>query len=126
MLFRSADINGDGYRDRIQRWIGNRGESGFINVYFYNNTDKVYSSTISVSLPLPYYNYEVFHPQFFYADINNDGQEEIIFTNDNRLYVYTYSYGMLYPCFTDGRASFNTKPLIFDYYKEKIVKNHLA
>lgn len=117
-----ADINGDGYSDRIERWVGNSNESGFLKVYFYSKTNKTYSSTVSVSLTLPYYDYEKFHPQVFYADINRDGKEEIILTDNNRLFAYNYTSGSLLTCFTDGRSNFDTRQHIEDYFKDKMVK----
>lgn len=117
-----VDINGDGYNDRVERWIGNSSTQGFINVYFYNNTNKTYSTTISTSQAIAYTDYEKHKQQFLFVDINKDGQEEIIYTNNNNLHVLTYISGNLLPFFADGRGVFNTEPIIYDADKDKIVK----
>lgn len=117
-----VDINGDGYNDRVERWIGNSSTSGFINVYFYNNTTKSYSTTISTSQVITYTDYEKYKQQFLFADINNDGKEEIIYTNNNNLHVLTYKNGNLLPIFTDGRGVFDTKTLITEADANRMVK----
>ncbi len=117
-----VDINGDGYNDRVERWIGNSTTSGFINVYFYNNTTKTYSSTISTTHVITYADFEKYQPQFLFIDINNDGKEEIIYTNNNNLHVLSYMHGSLLPFFNDGRGIINTSSIIYDADKEKMVK----
>ena len=116
-----VDINGDGYNDRVERWTGNSTTSGFINVYFYNNSTKTYSTTISTSQVLTYANYEKYHPQFLFVDINNDGKEEIVYTNNNSLQILSYQNGKLLPFFSDGRGVFDTKSFI-DIDDDDIVK----
>lgn len=121
-----VDINGDGYNDRVERWIGqkvgNNTTNGFINVYFYNNTTKSYSTTISTSQVITYADYEKFKQQFLFVDINNDGKEEIIYTSNNNLHVFTYMNGQLLPFFADGSGVYDTRTLIGDYDKNKMVK----
>lgn len=117
-----ADINGDGYKDRVERWIGNSSSPGFIKVYFFNNVTKSYSSSVSTSQVITYYDYEKFKQQYLFVDINNDGKEDIIYTNNNNLNVLTYKNGNLLPLFSDGRGVYNTEQLIYDYNKDKLVK----
>ncbi|MDD4991454.1 MAG: FG-GAP-like repeat-containing protein [Paludibacter sp.] len=123
-----ADIDGDGYPDRIEMWVGAPNQYGYVTVYFYNPLNKTYGN--AKTLNFIYHDYDKFHQQFLFADINNDGKAEIIYTNNNYLYAYKYTdvgnsrAGSFSTCFTErlyGDGIF-TSNYIFDYYDKKIVK----
>jgi RHS repeat-associated protein len=115
-----ADIDGDGHLDRIERWIGN---PGHIKIYFYDSVNKTFSNAQTATLSIPFGDYDTYHQQVIYADINNDGKAEIIYTDQNKLYAYKYlAFGQdggysFSQCFTAGTSNY-----IFDYYDKKVVK----
>jgi RHS repeat-associated protein len=129
-----ADIDGDGYPDRIERWIGSNSEDGHIKIFFYDNVNKTFGNAQTATLTIPFGDYNTYHQQFIYADINNDGKAEIIYTDKNKLYVKKYVYTgnnrsnySFLPCFTEtvgrvGDEGVITSDYIFGYYDSKVVK----
>jgi len=119
-----ADINGDGYADRIERWIGGN-HDGHIIVYFYDGVNKTFGNAQTASIPdIDFYDYDTVHQQFIFTDINNDGKAEIIYTNNGALFAYAYNNTTktFATCLTSGENGCNTDPAISQYYHEKIVK----
>jgi len=85
-----ADLNGDGYADRIQFWTGNDGENGSISAYIFDPVSKSYQLKDTVrnngTNPLAY------KQKITTGDLNNDGKSEIIFAGfAGELKVYGYS-----------------------------------
>ena len=119
-----ADINGDGYPDRIERWIGNGSQAGHIKVYFYDSVNKTFANAKTAILNVPYRDYNTYHQQFIYADINNDGKAEIIYTNFGALYAYSYNSttNTFFTCFRDNIDGHNTDPIISGSSATKMVK----
>ena len=87
-----ADINGDGYNDRIEMWVGGENENGAIWVYLFDKATNNYLTT-SISINFNYSDYKKYKPKFIFSDVNHDGLNEIIFTNGGYLYVYKFQNG---------------------------------
>ena len=90
-----ADMNGDGYPDRIEMWVGSSSESGHIFVYLFDKVTKKFASSNSGTTYFDYHDYQIYKPKLIASDINNDGRLELILTNWGKIYVYSYINGMI-------------------------------
>ncbi|MFZ4414049.1 MAG: FG-GAP-like repeat-containing protein, partial [Bacteroidales bacterium] len=118
-----ADINGDGYPDRIERWNGDN--DGHIKVYFYDSVNKTFANAQTASINnINFHDFDTYHQQFLYSDINKDGKAEIIYTDWGNLYVYKYNNtsNSFTGCFSNTNEGVNTDGEIGEYYNGKIVK----
>lgn len=85
-----ADINGDGYNDRIEMWVGGGDENGAIWVYLYDKAINTFSSS-SISFTFAYYNYTLYKPRFLTCDYNNDLKQDIVLLNGGFIELYTFT-----------------------------------
>ena len=117
-----ADINGDGYPDRIERWIGNN--EGHIKVYFYDSTNKTFANAQTATISPQFHDFDQYHQQVLYADINKDGKAEILYTDWGALYAYSYNNitNTFTGAFYDESTGEDTDPQIGQYYNGKVVK----
>ena len=85
----TGDINGDGYPDLIELWLG--GTNGHFHVYFYDKSTKNFSRNAALTQMFPFNKDDSnYLNRLTVGDINNDGKDEIIFMNRNQLEVYSY------------------------------------
>lgn len=93
----SADMNGDGYADRIELWSGSNcdsdGNKGHVIVRLFNPTNKQFNSSAAGC----YYfcPYDDLKPKLTVGDINNDGKDEIILYKKDWLVVLGLSNNTL-------------------------------
>jgi RHS repeat-associated protein len=73
-----ADVNGDGWADRIQFWCGNGTQKGSIQVYLYDTSTKTFSPTEIKYDPGIITPDDRAMPSITCGDLNNDGVQEII------------------------------------------------
>jgi RHS repeat-associated protein len=81
-----ADLNGDGYPDRIEYCAG-----ASIRVYINNKTTTYYNATPSATATLSYNNVSLYKQKITTGDINNDGKDEIIYADRDNMKVYSYN-----------------------------------
>lgn len=112
-----ADINGDGYNDRLEMWVGNSKSNGHIIAYIFDKENKTFANATTVKIEFPYHDPEKFHPQMIANDINNDGKSEIIFLNHNKLYAYTYDSktNSFLAAFNNNEAAQSTDKIVQTY-----------
>lgn len=112
-----ADINGDGYADRLEMWAGHDNSNGHITAYLYDNTHKTYVGASTASITFAYHDYEEYQPQMIASDINNDGKAEVVFLNYKSIYAYKFDSNTnnFTPAFSDYSSSKSTE-IILDTY----------
>ncbi|NDP21872.1 MAG: hypothetical protein GZ091_12450 [Paludibacter sp.] len=93
----SADVNGDGYADRIELWPGSNcdseGNKGHVLVRLFNSANKQFNSSVAGC----YYfcPYDDLKPTLTTGDINNDGKDEIVLYKKDWLVVLGLSNNTL-------------------------------
>lgn len=79
-----ADINGDGYQDRIQLWEGSKNSDGHLRVYLYDLQNGTYPLNYTYEKTFGYNNIGIKY-RLLTTDINNDGNSDIIFFHNSDL-----------------------------------------
>jgi len=87
-----ADINGDGYNDRIEMWVGAPGQQGVILVYLFDKASFTYSLT-AVSQGFDYFDHNIYKPRIIICDFNNDLKQDIVLLNGGAINLYVYQSG---------------------------------
>ena len=85
-----ADINGDGYNDRIEMWVGAPGQQGAILVYLFDKTTNTYSGT-ALSQGFDYHDHNTYKPRIVTCDYNNDLKQDIVLLNGDFIELYTFT-----------------------------------
>jgi len=87
-----ADVNGDGYQDRIQLWEGKTDVLGYVRVYLYDLQNKTYPLDFNYEKTFSYNNVGIKY-QLLTTDINNDGSSDIVLFHYSSLFTIIYKNG---------------------------------
>ena len=92
----AGDVNGDGYSDLIEMWVGSKNGDGHFCARLYDPSAHTFRQDAAFVKCFPYNNEDSkYTNKLTTGDINGDGKSEIIFMNRGVLEVYSYDGGAL-------------------------------